>query len=71
MVTIKVSFKGTNNKKSLPRARASRIDDAFRVFNEMPIKNTVSWTALVAGYKQRILLTSALGQWLEQWLSSI
>ncbi|CAN1179997.1 Pentatricopeptide repeat-containing protein At2g13600 [Linum perenne] len=33
-------------------ARASRQDDANRLFNQMPHKNTVGWTSLMAGFAQ-------------------
>ncbi|ONK77008.1 uncharacterized protein A4U43_C02F2160 [Asparagus officinalis] len=33
-------------------AKCGKLDDAHRVFNEMPVKNTVSWTAVISGYAQ-------------------
>ena len=33
-------------------ARASRLDDAYLIFQQMTVKNTVSWTALIAGFAQ-------------------
>ncbi|KAK6942890.1 Pentatricopeptide repeat [Dillenia turbinata] len=33
-------------------SKCRRLDDGYRVFDEMPVKNVVSWTAIIAGYAQ-------------------
>ncbi|XP_027918595.1 pentatricopeptide repeat-containing protein At2g37320-like [Vigna unguiculata] len=32
--------------------RCALLDDAYRVFEEMPVRNVVSWTAIIAGFAQ-------------------
>ncbi|XP_027351475.1 pentatricopeptide repeat-containing protein At2g37320-like [Abrus precatorius] len=33
-------------------SRCALLDDAYRVFEEMPVRNVVSWTAIIAGFAQ-------------------
>ncbi|KAI9113862.1 hypothetical protein K1719_015113 [Acacia pycnantha] len=40
--------------------RASRLEEACRIFNEMPMKNTVSWTAFITGFAQNGRFEEAL-----------
>ncbi|XP_021893417.1 pentatricopeptide repeat-containing protein At2g33680-like [Carica papaya] len=41
-------------------AKFDRLDDAERVFDEMPIRNTITWTSLINGYLQSGDLKSVL-----------
>ncbi|ESW26688.1 hypothetical protein PHAVU_003G140000 [Phaseolus vulgaris] len=33
-------------------SRCALLDDAYRMFGEMPVRNVVSWTAIIAGFSQ-------------------
>ena len=41
-------------------SKCGKLDDAYQVFQEMPVKNAVSWTAIIAGYAQHWQLETCL-----------
>lgn len=41
-------------------SKCGKLDGAYRVFQEMPVKNTVSWTAIIAAYAQHWQLETCL-----------
>ncbi|XP_043698384.1 pentatricopeptide repeat-containing protein At2g37320 [Telopea speciosissima] len=36
--------------------KCGRLDDAYRAFEEMPVKNVVSWTAIIDGFAHHLLV---------------
>lgn len=51
--------------------KCGSLDDARRVFDEMPDRNVVSWTALIAGYSQNGKDMNALELYLEMLKSGV
>lgn len=51
--------------------KCGRLVDARRMFDEMPLRNVVSWTAMISAYSQRGYASEALGLFLEMTRSGI
>lgn len=61
--TVKIGFYGCNligSSLISLYSKCGKLESAYRVFQEMPIKNTVSWTALITGYAQHRQLETCL-----------
>ncbi|PKI72188.1 hypothetical protein CRG98_007386 [Punica granatum] len=47
------------------------LDDAREVFDEIPLRNVVPWTAMISGYSQRGCASEALGLFVDMTRSGI
>ncbi|BFG32979.1 hypothetical protein CerSpe_192530 [Prunus speciosa] len=45
-----------------------KVDDAVKLFEQMPQRDAVSWTILIGGFVKKDLGTLGLGLWINQFI---